>query len=76
MKDVAMAKNGKIKTHSFRIGMASELGTEGFEDGEVKAAGRWSSRAFETYIRTPRTKRASIAKKIAELGRKRDRNRN
>jgi hypothetical protein len=30
MKDVAVAKNGKIKTHSFRIGMASELGTEGF----------------------------------------------
>jgi hypothetical protein len=76
MKDVAVAKNGKIRTHSFRIGMASELGTEGFEDGEVKAAGRWSSRAFETYIRTPRTKRASIAKKIAELGRKKDRNRN
>ena len=66
----AEARNGKIKTHSFRIGIASELGTEGLEDGEIKAAGRWSSRAFETYLRTPRTKRASIAKKIADLGNK------
>jgi len=66
----AKARKGKIKMHSFRIGIASELGTEGLEDGEIKAAGRWSSRAFESYMRTPRTKRASIAKKIAELGNK------
>jgi len=59
---------GKIKSHSFRIGVASEMGYEGFEDAEVKAGGRWSSRAFETYMKTPRTKRASIAKRIAELG--------
>jgi hypothetical protein len=41
----------------------------GFEDGEVMVAGRWSSRAFEGYMRNPRTKRASIAKEIAKLGR-------
>jgi hypothetical protein len=69
----AEARNGKMKTHSFRIGIASELGTEGLEDGEIKAAGRWSSRAFESYLRTPRTKRASIAKKIADLGNKKGR---
>jgi len=61
---------GKVRTHCFRIGLASELGTAGFEDGEVQVAGRWSSRAFELYMKNPRTKRASIAKKIAELGSK------
>lgn len=73
MWEEAKKGKGKIKSHSFRIGLASELGTEGFEDEDVKAAGRWSSRAFESYMRTPRTKRASIAKKIAELGNKRGR---
>ena len=63
----------KIRTHSFRIGVTSELGYEGFDDEEVKAGGRWSSRAFETYMRTPRTQRANIARKIAELGNRRGR---
>ena len=71
MQDETSTEKGKIRSHSFRIGVTSELGYEGFEDGEVKAGGRWSSRAFETYMRTPRTQRASIAKKIAELGRQR-----
>jgi len=74
MSEEAKKGNGTITTHSFRICIASELGTLGFEDEEVMAAGRWSSRAFEGYMRTPRTKRASIAKKIAELGGRRKRN--
>jgi hypothetical protein len=71
MGDEAEKGKGTISSHSFRIGIASELGTRGFEDEEVMVAGRWSSRAFESYMRTPRTKRASMARKIAELGKKR-----
>jgi hypothetical protein len=55
-----------ISTHSFRIGAASLMGRLGFSDSEVKAAGRWSSRAFEGYIRLPRTKRKLVADKLAK----------
>ena len=53
----------KISTHSFRGGMATLLGQLGFADEEIQAMGRWSSRAFEAYLKLPRTKRACMAKK-------------
>jgi hypothetical protein len=58
---------GKFTTHSFRIGLATELGRLGYSDEEIMAAGRWSSRAFEAYIRLKRTKRAPVAKKISKI---------
>lgn len=58
---------GNFTTHSFRIGLASELARQGFSDEEIKAAGRWSSRVFETYIRLKRAKRAAVAKSIRNL---------
>jgi hypothetical protein len=51
-------------THSFRIGIASMLGSLGYDDEDIQAVGRWSSRAFEEYLRLPRTKRMAMAKKI------------
>jgi hypothetical protein len=51
-------------THSFRIGVASMLGSLGYCDDDIQAVGRWSSRAFEKYLRLPRTKRMHIAKQI------------
>ena len=57
----------KISTHSFRGGMASLLGQIGFSDEEIQAMGRWSSRAFESYLKLPRTKRAAMAKKVADF---------
>jgi hypothetical protein len=51
-------------THSFRIGTASMLGTLGYSDDDIQAVGRWSSRAFEEYLRLPRTKRMQIARQI------------
>ena len=58
---------GPLTTHCFRIGLASMLGQLGHDDGEIQAVGRWSSRAFETYIKLPRTKRMAMAKKIAMI---------
>ena len=58
---------GKFTTHSFRIGLATELARMGFSDDEIKVAGRWSSRAFEAYIRLKRTKRAEVAKSIRAI---------
>ena len=65
-KHVALEK-GHITSHSFRSGLASMLGNLGFSDEDVKAMGRWSSSAFETYMRLPRTKRAAMARRIAGL---------
>ena len=55
----------RISTHSFRGGMATLLGQIGFSDEQIQAMGRWSSRAFESYLKMPRTKRALMAKKLA-----------
>jgi hypothetical protein len=56
-----------VSTHSFRIGAASMMGKLGFSDNDVKAVCRWGSRAFESYIRLPRTKRKMVAEKLAKL---------
>lgn len=61
---------GKFVSHSFRIGLASMLGSLGYEDDDIKAAGRWSSRAFQTYLKLTRTKRARMGKTISALARK------
>ena len=58
---------GKFISHSFRIGLASTLGKLGLPDSDIKAAGRWSSRSFESYLRLPRTKRATVAKLIGSI---------
>ena len=58
-------KMGKISSHSFRIGITTMLGKLGYSD-EIMAIGRWSSSAFELYIRSPRAVRAKTAKRMAE----------
>jgi hypothetical protein len=58
---------GHFSGHSFRIGLASMLANLGLPDEELQAAGRWSSRAFEIYMRLKRTKRTAVATKIQQL---------
>ena len=57
----------KISTHSFRGGMATLLGQLGYSDEDIQAMGRWSSRAFESYLKMPRTKRVTMAKRLARF---------
>ena len=52
-------------SHSFRAGAASMMAAIGYSDDEIKAVGRWSSRAFMEYIKLPRTQRAEIAQRIS-----------
>jgi hypothetical protein len=42
------------------------MGRLGFADKDVKAIGCWGSRAFEGYMRLPRTKRKLVAEKLAK----------
>lgn len=57
-------EDGYVTSHSFRAGIASLMGTLGYSDSQIKAVGRWSSSAFESYLKLPRTKRAEMARKI------------
>jgi hypothetical protein len=61
------AEIGSFCGHSFRIGLASLLASSGLTDEELQAAGRWSSRAFEVYMKLKRTKRSSVGRKIGQL---------
>ena len=58
---------GYISGHSFRAGIPSVLGSLGFEDHDIKQVGRWSSAAFQVYLKLPRTKRLAMAQAIGGL---------
>ena len=58
---------GRFSCHSFRAGLPSILGSLGFDNSDLKAVGRWSSRAYELYTKLPRTKRRAIAQALGTL---------
>lgn len=41
------------KAHSFRIGRATDLASQGMSEDEISRLGRWSSSAVKNYIRVP-----------------------
>ena len=56
---------GKITSHSFGAGLATEMGRLGYKDEEIKAVGRWSSEAYLHYVKCARLKRMKVAKELA-----------
>jgi hypothetical protein len=66
-KQITDGTDGVIRSHSFRSGMATEMGLRGFSDSEIQAQGRWSSQAFLTYIKSDRLKRLKFTEKISEM---------
>lgn len=56
-----------VSRHSFRAGIPSILGALGFDDHDIKLVGRWSSSAFQTYLKLPRTKGLAMATAIGGL---------
>ena len=61
-------KKGGISSHSFRAGITSMVAKLGFSEEEMQALGRWSSAAYNAYIKLPRTRRLQMAKNIGALG--------
>ena len=41
----------RYNTHSFRIGRATQMATDGQSDQTIRSAGRWRSTAYQRYIR-------------------------
>ena len=59
--------DGMIKSHSFRSGVATEMGRMGFTEQEIMAQGRWSSQAFKSYTKLGMVKRLQLAERMRSL---------
>ena len=66
-KNVTDGTDGVIRPHSFRSGVASEMGLRGFSDSEIQAQGRWTSQAFKAYLKLDRLKRLKFTERIADI---------
>jgi hypothetical protein len=53
-----------ITPHSLRAGAATEAALRGASDSAIKQLGRWSSSAYQLYIRPSQPQQASIARQL------------
>jgi len=58
---------GNFSSHSFRIGAATVAARNGVPDHLIQTMGRWSSNAYQLYIRTPADSLAALSHKLALL---------
>ena len=56
---------GNFSSHSFRIGAATVAARSGIPDHLIQTMGRWSSNAYQLYIRTPADSLAGLSQKLA-----------
>ena len=56
---------GNFSSHSSRIGAATVAARNGVPDHLIQALGRWSSSAYQLYIRTPSESLAAQSTKLA-----------
>ena len=56
---------GNFSSHSLRIGAATVAARNGVSDHLIQALGRWSSSAYQLYIRTPFESLAALSTKLA-----------
>ena len=46
-----------LSTHSFRLGIPSEMARSGYSDAEIKIQGRWTSDSYNAYVKLGRAQR-------------------
>ena len=56
---------GNFSSHSFRIGAATVAARSGIPDHLIQTMGRWSSNAYQLYIRMPADSLAALSQKLA-----------
>lgn len=56
---------GNFSSHSFRIGAVTVAARNGVPDHLIQALGRWTSNAYQLYIRTPSEALASLSNRLA-----------
>ena len=61
MAEAALLNHKEYAWHSFRIGAATTAGTCGLNDSSIQMLGRWSSSAYQVYIKTPRQQLANLS---------------
>ena len=57
--------DGNFSSHSFRIGAATVAARNGVPDHLIQALGRWTSNAYQLYIRTPSESLAGLSSSLA-----------
>ena len=67
LSEVTEGTDGVIKSHSFRSGVATEMGKLGCTEEEIMAQGRWSSQAFKAYVKMGSLKKIELAAKLRRI---------
>lgn len=56
---------GAVTAHSFRAGLATWMASQGSTTEEIQAAGRWTSSAWEVYVKGQSLTRVQLARRLA-----------
>ena len=64
----AAGTTGNFSSHSFRIGAATVVARNGVPDHLIQVLGRWSSNAYQLYLRKPAEALASLSQETELTG--------